>query len=153
MKRLFAVLVAALAAAALVTGSGTAGDAKGPPCTNVIGGGDTLGYASPNPTTGTSGSGVVEATFILAAPACSEATYTLSVYSFDGSTLLVSDIQPTSISGDTVFFHYEFPSGAPSDGVCLVGTVSWKNHVSDPVPDTGCAPVENGSAGGYSGWT
>src|SRR5213078_2758324 len=103
MRRLLLLLVPALAAAALVTGPGTAGGSKGPPCTNVIGGGDTLAYVSPNPASGATGSGVAEASFILAAPACSSASYTLDIYSFDGNTLLASDIQPTSISGDTVF--------------------------------------------------
>src|SRR4051794_6170854 len=118
MKRLLSMLVAALVAAVFLTGSGMAGDAKGPPCANVVGGGDSLGYATPSPADGT---GTVEASLILAAPACAAASYSLDVYSFNGSTLLAGNIQPTSISGDTVFFRYQFTSGAPGDGVCLVG--------------------------------
>jgi hypothetical protein len=151
MKRLLLTFVAALAAAALVTQSVTAANVVGPPCTNVVAGGDTLGYVSPNPSTGTTGSGIVEASFILAGNACKAATYSLSIYSFDGSTPLVENVEPASITGNVVFFHYEFTSGAPADGVCLVGTTSL-GRLWDRVPDSGCAPVENGSSGGFSDW-
>jgi hypothetical protein len=151
MKRLFLLVVTALSAAALAGGVQAASDTRGPACTNVVGGGDSLAYVSPG-----DGTGVVEATFELDAPACPDASYSLAIYTFNGTTRLVKNVQPTSISGNIVFFHYEFASGAPTDGVCLVGETEWKGHESDRVPDSGCAPVENtfngGSAGGYGGW-
>ena len=151
MKRLFLLAVTALSAAALAGGTQAAApDAKGPPCTNVTGGGDSLAYVTPTPGDGT---GVVEASFILAAPACSAASYELAIYSFNGATLLQDNVQPTSISGNTVSFRYEFTSGAPSDGVCLVGTTDWRGRIIDRVPGgTDCAPVENGGSGGFGGW-
>jgi hypothetical protein len=148
MKRLLSMFAAALVAAALITATGTAGDAKGPPCANVIGGGDSLGYATPG-----DGTGTVEASFILAKPACAAVSYSLDIYSFDGSTLLAGNVQPTSpVSGDTVFFQYQFASGAPSDGVCLVGTTYFRGRLVDRAPNSGCAAVENGSSGGFGGW-
>jgi hypothetical protein len=148
MKRLLLMVVTALSAAAVMVGSGGAAiDAKGPPCTNVVGGGDTLAYVAPG-----DGTGTVEATFILGAPACAAASYLLDIYSFDGQTWLVEDVQPTSISGDHVFFRYQFSSGAPSNGVCLEGTTYFRGRLIDTVPDNGCAPVENGSSGGFGGW-
>lgn len=146
MKRLVPMLVAALAAAALVAGTGMAGDAKGPPCTNVIGGGDSLGYRYNG-----DGTGTVEATFILAAPACAQATYTLDVYNLQGTGSPLQTYAPTSVSGDTVTFSYTF-SGAPTDGVCLVGTTYHKAHLSDRAPNSGCAPVPEGSSAANSGW-
>ena len=147
MKRLFLLVAAALSAVTLAAGTQAGTDAKGPPCTNVTGGGDSLAYVAPG-----DGTGVVEASFILAAPACAKGSYELTIYSFNGSSLIAENVQPTSINGNTVFFHYEIPSGAPNDGVCLVGTTDWNGRIVDRVPDTGCAPVENGSSGGYGGW-
>jgi hypothetical protein len=147
MKRLLLLVVTALSAVALAAGTQAANDAKGPPCTNVTGGGDSLGYAAPG-----DGTGVVEASFILAAPACANGSYELTIYSLNGNTLIAENVQPTSITGNTVFFHYEIPSGAPNDGVCLVGATDWKGRIADSVPDAGCAPVENGSSGGFGGW-
>jgi hypothetical protein len=141
MKRLFLLLVAALAAAALLAGTGTASDSRGPACTNFAFGdpfyvGDTTG-----------------ADMTLAAPACTgETHFSLDIYSLDGTTLLVPDVAASTVSGSTLSFSYTFPSGtAPSDGVCLVAKSYWRDHVADRAPDSGCQPVLAGSSGGGGG--
>src|SRR5438309_3539789 len=138
MKRLFLLIVAALAVSALLAGSGTASDTKGPACTDYTFGdpfyvGDTTG-----------------ATMTLAAPACTgETHFSLDIYSLNGTTLLVPDVAPSTVSGSTVSFSYTFPSGtAPTDGVCLVAKSFWRDHVADRGPDTGCQQVAVGSSGG-----
>jgi hypothetical protein len=144
MKRLFLMLVAALAAAALLAGIGTASDSKGPACTN-------FSFGDPFYINGTAG-----ADMTLAAPACTgETHFSLDIYSFtsDGTgTPLVADVPPSTVSGSMVSFSYTFPAGtAPSDGVCLVATSYWRDHVADRAPDTGCQKVAAGSSGGGGG--
>ena len=146
MKRLSLALVLVLAATALAAGTGTAGDKKGPPCTDITANGDT-DYYNPSATPDLSW------TFVLAAPSCDAATYLLDIYNFSGTTLLVDDLAPTGISGNTVSFTYTFDEGtAPSDGVCLVGTTYHKGRLSDSAPDSGCFVVEVGGAGGIGGF-
>jgi hypothetical protein len=135
MKRFFLMLVAVFAAAALVAGTGAASDTKGPPCTNVIAG-DT-GYFG----------GTVTVILTLEAPACSDGSYLLDIYNLAGDTLLVGDLTPTNVSGDTVTFSYSF-SGTPPDGVCLVARTFYKKHLADRAPDSGCHPQPTDSSGG-----
>ena len=134
MKRLFLMLTAALALAALVAGTGSASDTKGPPCTNVIAG--DAGYFG----------GTVTVNLTLDAPACSDGTYLLDIKDLSGSTLLVGDLAPTSVSGSSVTFSYSF-SGTPPDGVCLVAKTYYKKHPADLAPDSGCLPVPADSSG------
>jgi hypothetical protein len=138
MKRLFLLLVAALAAAALLAGIGTASDSKGPACTNFA-------FGDPFYINGTAG-----ANMTLAAPACT-GDFSLDIYSLDGTTLLVPDVAPSTVAGTTVSFSYTFSSGAPSDGVCLVAKSFWRDHVADRAPDIGCQQVPAGSSGGGGG--
>ena len=135
------MFVAALAATALLAGTGSASDSKGPSCTNFT-------FGDPFYDGSTAG-----ADMSLAVPACTgETHFSLDIYNLAGTTLLVGEVAPTIVSGTTVHFEYTFPSGtAPSDGVCLVAKSWWRGHVSDSAPDTGCQPVPFGSSGGGGG--
>ena len=139
MKRLLLMLAASLAAAALVAGTGSTSDTKGPPCTNVIAG--DAGYFG----------GTVTVNLTLDAPACSDGTYLLDIKDLSGSTLLVGDLAPTSVSGSSVTFSYSF-SGTPPDGVCLVAKTYYKKHPADLAPDSGCIaiPAESSGATGFN---
>ena len=139
MKRLFLMLTAALAAAALVAGTGSASDTKGPPCTNVIAG--DAGYTG----------GTVTVVLTLDAPACSDGSYLLDINNLSGSQLLVGDVAPTSVSGSSVTFSYSF-TGTPPDGVCLVAKTFYKKHAADLAPDSGCVaiPAESSGATGFN---
>jgi hypothetical protein len=146
MKRLLLVSVCALAATAFVAGAATAGDTKGPPCANITGREET-DYYSPAATPD------LRWTFVLGATACDSVTYRLDIYDFAGSNLLVDDLAPTSTVGDRVVFEYTFASGAPSDGVCLVGETTRRGKTADRAPDgTGCFQVAAGSSGAGGGF-
>ena|SRR5947207_1703856 len=137
MKRFLLMLVAALAAAALLAGIGTASDTKGPPCTNIASG--DAGY----------GSGTVQAIFDLSAPACAEGSYLLEIYDFSTGTNLLASTDQATVAGTQVTITYSFAAGqAPSDGVCIVVTTFYKKHLADRGPDSGCYQVPADSSGG-----
>jgi hypothetical protein len=141
--------IAALTIAAVVAGTGTAGDTKGPPCADFIFG--DPGYFR----NAVNGSGIVTSTFTLKAPACDTATFKLHIYDYaTGTTLLAGNIASTSVSGDTVSFTYNFSAGtAPTDGVCLVGESYFKGRLADSAPDSGCLQVPVDSSGSGSGFS
>jgi hypothetical protein len=140
------MLVTALAATAIVAGTGTAGDTKGPPCVNVID--STQGYVYDE----INDSGEVEVNLILAAPACDAADYLLDIYDYLGSPQLANDLVPTIISGNTVTFRYSFAAGtAPNDGVCFVAETFFRDRLADRAPDSGCFQVPANEAPGGQG--
>jgi hypothetical protein len=137
MKRFLLLLVAALVAAALMAGIGTASDTKGPPCTNITSG--DAGY----------GGGTVQAIFDLSTPACAEGSYLLEIYDFSTGTNLLASTDQATVAGTQVTIKYSFAAGqAPSDGVCIVVTTFYKKHLADRGPDSGCYPVPADSSGG-----
>lgn len=147
MKRLFLAFVAALATGVLLAGTGTAGENKGPPCTNFVFGDGGYAYNAGDD------SGTVTATMTLAAPACADTTYLLDIYELDGSPLLVNNIQGTALD-QSVTFTYSFTAGsAPNDGVCLVVESIWRGHVADRAPNNGCTPFPANDFGGDSGFS
>lgn len=137
--------VAILAAAALAAGAGAAGDANGPPCTDVVDGSAAYSYDAGTAT------GTVTVELTMGAPACAPATYTVDIKNFAGTSTLVSDLTPQSTSGTTVTFSYTFTGSAPSDGVCIVAETSIKRHPIDRAPDTGCVatPANESPASGF----
>lgn len=146
MKRLLLVIAAALATAALVAGTGTAGDTKGPPCTNVVN--STQGYVY-DPT---NDSGAVEVNLMLDASSCDAASYLLDILDFSGGSLGANDLTPTSVSGETVTFTHSFAAGtAPNDGVCLVAETFFRGRLADRAPDSGCFAVPANEAPGGQG--
>jgi hypothetical protein len=145
MKRLFLALTTALVSAALLAGTGTAGDTKGPPCTNIVDGTAAYVYDADQ-------IGRVGVAFTLKAPACAAATYAVDIYDLGGTELLVNELAPTSVSGDAVTFSYSFDAGeGPSDGVCIVAETYFKGRLADRGPDSGCfpAPANESPASGY----
>jgi hypothetical protein len=152
MKRLFLMIVMILGAAALVGGTATAADTKGPPCANIASGDAGYGYNS------TDTSGTVQATFDLVAPACAEGSYLLEIYDFSTGTNLLATSTQAVVGGDPcptgstscVTITYSFAAGsAPSDGVCIVVKTFYKKHAADRGPDSGCYQVAANSSGGH----
>jgi hypothetical protein len=156
LKRSIGVLALVVAlAAALTVPAATGKDARGPACTDFIGGDAFYSY---NPET-TSGTVTVEAQ--LAAPDCT-GEYVLTIYSLTSGgegQPLVRSVEPTGFdvhpeTGNTlVLFSYTFTSSAPSDGVCVAVESFHRGHVADRSPDSGCFAVAANSppASGFSG--
>jgi hypothetical protein len=144
MKRFFLMLVAAFAAAAVVTGNVAASDTKGPPCTNIISG--TAGYVFDS----SNSSGTVQAIILeLGAPACAGESYVVEIYDSGGVNLLAT-VNQDAVPGETQpSISYSFAAGtAPSDGVCIVVETFYKKHLADRGPDSGCFPVPPNESGG-----
>ena len=145
MKRLFLAVAAALAAAALVAGTSTAGDVRGKKCTDITFGdgayvtrevpGDDTSPLLANP--------YLEWTVSFGQPNCSELT---SLYVYDNSdtepsplvTLTSTQTGVTSITF-TYTFNESGGAAAPADeNICIVGATSWSGHVADRAPNAGC---------------
>jgi hypothetical protein len=162
MKRLFLVVAAALAAAVLVTGTGTAGDVRGKKCTDISFGdgayvtrtvpGDASSPPLANP--------YLEWTVSFDQPNCSELT---SLYVYDNSDtesspLVTLTSTQTGVTSITFTYTFNSPYGvaAPADeNICIVGTTSWSEHVADRAPnaDAGClalSGIEGSPATGFN---
>jgi hypothetical protein len=136
MKRI-AILAVTLVTAAVCAGSVAASDTRGPACANIIAG--DFGYSADT--------GAFGGTMTLAAAACSD--YELDIYDASGTTLLQhlsGTVDPNDSTMTTISFSTTVSSGL--SGVCIVGTSSWKGHVADVAPNSGCFFVEAGGAGG-----
>jgi hypothetical protein len=142
VKRLIALLAVGAAAAAVLAVPSVAGDTKGPPCANIVGGDGSYAYYEADLETPLANP-YVDWTFVLGAPACDVTTYTLEIYNLQGTTLLAT------LNEADVAFLYTFATGtAPAEGVCIVGTTFFRGRVADRAPDEGCAPLDPLSGGG-----
>jgi hypothetical protein len=155
MKRIFLILVAALAATALVAGTGAASDTRGPACTNIVFGDgfyitrDGDGNLLANP--------MLQWRVDFGEPNCSEVT-TLYVYdSSDTEKKPLVKLKSKETGSTSITFTYTFNqvggAAAPADeNVCLVATTDWSGHVADRAPDSGCAIVsgDGGPASGFN---
>lgn len=143
MKRLFLALGVALAVTALAVGTGTAGDTKGPKCTDIVAG--AFSYQS---------TGVVGGDATLASAACDSWTYKL--YILDPTeTEIGSDegsVDPTDPMSTTINFSTTLTEPLPNS-VCVYAETLHKGRVSDRAPDTGCVSMDKGSSGGDSGFS
>jgi hypothetical protein len=141
MKRflLIASLVAGLGfVAAPVATPAAPGDAQGPPCGNITNG--------EGPYTGTlGGSGTIDFTIQLQAPACSFATYSFFVTDTNGTAIDASNLTqdgactPEPSGGGCVHFVYDIASSPQT--VCVYATTTIKGHLVDRAPnfsDTFC---------------
>jgi hypothetical protein len=158
VKRSIGILfLAAVLGAALAVPGAVAKDAKGPNCTDFIGGDPGYFYNPSND------SGTVTVDMKLASPFCADVTYLLDIKDLETGNLLVNDLAPDTRVGNVVSFSYTFgPGNAPGEatgdpnnpfrgGVCLVAESYWRDHLSDRAPDTGCEEVPIGSSGGGGG--
>ena len=140
MRRI-TLLAASVFVAAVCAGTVGASDTRGPACTNI-----TFGDFAYNQTTGEfSGYETLDA------PACSD--YELDIYDASGTTLLRhlnGTLDPEDQSMTTITFATTLDPGL--EGVCIVGTSSWKGHVADFAPDSGCLFVDPTSSGGGGGF-
>jgi hypothetical protein len=147
MKRLLLVLIAGLATAALIAGTGTGAppEVKGPPCANIANHLQTDYYnTAENP--------ALQWTFVLDGRSCAPVTYTLQIYNLAGTTLLDTVSMPGNGSTNLVF-NYNFSGTAPTDGVCIAGTTSIGDRTLDTAPDgANCFPVEHGGSGQSGGF-
>lgn len=148
MKRLFLLLAAAVAAAVLVAGTGTAGDVRGKKCADIVFGDGS--YVTRDPHLDPNGTLVANPTLTwtidFAEPNCSELT---TLYIYDDSvteTSPLATVTSTSTGTTSITFTYTFnqPGGAaaPADeDVCIYNTTLFAKHVADRAPDAGCATV------------
>ena len=153
MKRFLALLAVGAAVTALLPVSAGAVDTQGPPCADIVNNGISS-YLVHDPITGeVLSQPVLDWEFVLASPSCAAVTYTLYIYSFDGSTLLATQTV-SGVSGETTIKFTQTFNGAGEptadlNGLCLVGTTSLGRHLADRAPDgEDCAPFEAGSSGG-----
>jgi hypothetical protein len=144
MKRftLLAVVVAAIAVAVTPLASGF-GDAKGPPCADIISGGNRQidGYVG---TLG--GSATFDFSMDLSANSCAGRTYTFYVSAGGGSVTAVPGVTDGT---SRVIMPQQTYSSAPSS-VCVYSEATKPNgDVADRAPDNGCLSyVLNESPGG-----
>src|SRR6266550_5365190 len=146
MKRLFLMLVAVLAAAALVAGTGTAGDTRGKKCADIVfGEGD--GYVTRDPAGDPNGAKLANPRLQwivdFAEPNCSELT-TLYVYdNSDTEPQPLVTLTSTQTGTTSITFTYTFNQAggatAPADeNICIVATTVQSKHVADRALDAGC---------------
>jgi len=127
-----------------------AGDARGPACSDFSGKADMF-YSA----TDTTGEAVVQISFDLAGPSCSDWTYNLHVLDATGARELVS----TSTAGDgtqRLTMRASVPGDPllPPDNVCIYTTTTTKGgRVSDRAPDTGCQQVKLGGPPPGQNWS
>jgi hypothetical protein len=142
MKRLLvlALIVFGLGVFAAQTAL-SAGDAQGPPCTNITNGDG--GYSA---------EGVIDFTVFLQAPTCAFVTYTFYVTDLSGATLLSStsgydnSCTPETSGGGCVHFSVDLGSDSP-DFVCVYATTDVHGHLADRAPDASCLIMQKGVAG------
>lgn len=149
MKRFtfLAVVLAVVATLAVTPLASGFGDAKGPPCADVISGGDRAidGYVGTNvgePAT-------FDFSMTLAAPACAKLTYTFYV-SADGGTSFTAVAGVAD--GALIVMPTQTYASAPAS-VCVYATSAKSRDldVADRAPDSGCLSyVLNESPGNQS---
>lgn len=144
---------AALAVAGLQAVPATAGDARGPVCSDIISG-SVIYKTDQDPSSASLGKGVVTTNSDLAAPSCTEWNYTVYVLDQSGTTTLASQ----SIQGDgsQVLAHRMVLEGdpvLPPQTVCVYGETSRNGRAADRVPDTGCVEAKLDKPPGGQNWS
>jgi hypothetical protein len=141
MKRLLVLTLIAVGLLAAQTAS-SAGDAKGPPCSNITNGDGGYGVLSTN---------LVDFTVFLDAPACSFVTYTFYVTDANGTPITSTSSYDTTAcipenSGEgCVHFSLDLGSDSP-DLICVYATTDIYGHLTDQAPDASCLLIRKGSA-------
>jgi hypothetical protein len=154
MRRVLALPVLAIALLAAAGVGMAAGDAKGPPCTDIS---FTNGDVSRTSRT-------VDLTLFLPTASCKSATYTLVVLDEAGDlTPLATDSAPGD--GDAFFADgrdivtlqaTETAPLATDEDVCVYATSTFHGRVADRAPDAtadpNCVTLTQGSPGGGGGF-
>jgi hypothetical protein len=137
--RTIALLVAALAVLLAPGAALGYGDAKGPPCTDLVAGDSSKSSYTFDGTTYS-----VAAQLELARPACANITYTLYVLAEDGVTVLGSGQGTPAVDPNTgapvVQVFVELVAPGPST-VNTYATTSRAGRVLDRGPDAGFLPL------------
>jgi hypothetical protein len=171
-KLLLLALLMAAVAVTVAPAASPAGDAPGPPCTNITNGDGKYGTVDPN--TGSIIDYKFHFEYTLAAPVCDTATYTLYVYAFNTTTKqfeLVGPLSPTqpvppattactTLTGNCLAFDADY-STQQYGTICVVGVTTFRGRTVDVAPNGSTLqdPVCNatntfvpGSSGGTSGF-
>jgi hypothetical protein len=135
VKRL--ILIASLVlglglVAAPVATPAAPGDAKGPPCANI-----TSGDGSYTGTLG--GSGTIDFTIQLQAPACSTVAYSFFVTDTTGDTIAAAsssqdDVCTVEASGGGCL-HFTYSIASSPANVCIYATTAIQSHIVDSAPN------------------
>lgn len=142
--RALLALATGLAGVTVAASSVTAGDARGPGCSDFSGQGNFFYTA-----TDVAGEAIVEISFDVASPSCSDWSYNLHVLDETGQRELVKSSIPGNGSGRlTIRASVPGDPVLPPKKVCIYTTTTKGARVSDVAPDDGCAPVEIGTIGG-----
>jgi len=129
MKRLLVLALLALGLTiALAPAASPAGDAKGPPCSNIT-----------NAERSYSSAGVVDITVFLQKPACANIDYSFFVTDTGGNPIGPAAIQdaicsPETPDGGCTHFVVDLGSGGPGT-ICISATTEKNNNVADIAPD------------------
>jgi hypothetical protein len=140
-----AALLGCVIAAPTAYGTPSTGDAK-KACADIVDGRATY-QSVPDPTTPTGAD--VLAQMDLAANACKNIGYTLTVLASDTDSTVLATDEGVPVPGSVdpavpprVEFGVSLPYPGPEGVVCIVITTSKKNgRVLDSAPDTGCVPI------------
>jgi hypothetical protein len=119
--------------AASVATAAAPGDAKGPPCGNIVDGDGTY--------TGTANSaGTVDFTMQLQAPACSTVTYSFFVTDTSGAPIdpsspVTQDTTTCTLTTGLGCVHFVYNIAASPQTVCIYATTTIKGHLVDRAPN------------------
>jgi hypothetical protein len=108
----------------------SAGDAQGPPCTNITNGDG--GYSA---------EGVIDFTVFLQAPTCSFVTYSFFVTDTSGVPITPltatqdANCTPETTDGGCVHYVYDLGSSGPNT-VCVYATTDIQGHLADRAPNS-----------------
>jgi hypothetical protein len=139
------VVLLAIASLVLATPSVAAdNDVNGPACVDIV----TQAPSGARSFGSYSASGVVTVGVALAAPACSQFEYTVTVLTVEGEQTL--ELVNANTAGDLLIFQGTVNPETNST-VCVYATTSVGDgrHVFDRAPDTGCVTITKSTSPGF----
>jgi hypothetical protein len=143
---LFSAVTTALALPVAAT-TAPADQVRGPACGDITLWDDV--QSGPPAYTTFGGTATVFASVTTAKPSCAKATYTISVYADDATTLLTSQAYSGDDSTSTFQFTFMPPNGPHQ--VCIAASSNRDGKVIDAAPNSGCYPLVLDTSPGGSG--